>query len=447
MNPHFAGKFNDLGYVHDGFADNDTLYAAHIYAGLFSIVDMSNKTHPKLINTQVTPGQFTHNTWLTDDHKTLLTTDEVNNSFLTAYDISDPTDIRFLDKIQSNPGSNSVVHNTHVRKNFAVTSWYKDGITIVDASRPGNLIQVGNFDTYADSGSGEDGCWGVYPFFPSGTIIASNITGAGTNDGELFILTPKYVRGCYLEGLVTNAVTGYPIPNVHIVIASTTVSDNTGATGRYAVGQVTPGLFTVNVSKTGYEPFQTEALLENGVLTALDVVLYPTGSLTVHGTVFQSDDVTPVPGATVWLYGASQQYSAISNGLGNYTISGVIPGLYMIAASEKDQGLASIYNFSLLADTTLNLSLIQFVHRESGLTNKLEVRPNPFSGQAEILYQSNGSNADVQVFNALGRFIETIRLDGDKNATSVGAQYPPGIYFIRYNEPNNLRQPLKFVKL
>ena len=75
-NPTYVGKFDQLGYVHDGYADNDTLYAAHIYAGQLSIVDMSDKGNPVVLGTVETPSKFTHNAWLLDDHKHILTTDE-----------------------------------------------------------------------------------------------------------------------------------------------------------------------------------------------------------------------------------------------------------------------------------------------------------------------------------------------------------------------------------
>lgn len=79
-------------------------------------------------------------------------TDEINNSFLTAYDITDLGNITELDKIKTNPGSNSIVHNVHVSKDsFAVTSWYTEGFNIVDVSRPHNLIEVGKYDTYSGS--------------------------------------------------------------------------------------------------------------------------------------------------------------------------------------------------------------------------------------------------------------------------------------------------------
>lgn len=50
-NPVYVGKYNQLGYIHDGYAENDTMYAGHIYAGYFSVVNMANKAAPELINT------------------------------------------------------------------------------------------------------------------------------------------------------------------------------------------------------------------------------------------------------------------------------------------------------------------------------------------------------------------------------------------------------------
>ncbi|MFN8332397.1 MAG: hypothetical protein U0T81_14465 [Saprospiraceae bacterium] len=53
---------------------------------------------------------------------------------------------------------------------------------------------------------------GVSPFLPSSLIVASNI-----EDG-LFILKPDYQRACYLEGLVTDTITGLRINNVSVKI-------------------------------------------------------------------------------------------------------------------------------------------------------------------------------------------------------------------------------------
>lgn len=274
-NPTYAGTYNAIGYVHDGYTNNDTMYSAHIYQGQVSIVYMGNKSSPVTLGTFNTPNNFPHNTWRSGNM--LLTTDEVSNSFLSAYDISDPSDPVLLDKIQSNPGSGSIVHNTHAINEYAVTSWYKDGVVIVDFSRPDNLIQVGNYDTYPNQGgNGFEGCWGVYPYLPSGNLLISNIRAYGTNNGEMMVLTPTYVRGCYLEGTVTNSQNGDPIPGAQVTIVGGP-SEFSQQNGQYKMGQAQAGTFTVNAFKAGFQPYSTTATLSNGTLTILDIQLTPIG--------------------------------------------------------------------------------------------------------------------------------------------------------------------------
>jgi hypothetical protein len=86
-------------------------------------------------------------------------------------------------------------------------------VNIVDVTRPENMVETGKYDTYPQgSGGSFDGCWGVYPFLPSGNLVVSNIT-----PGELWILTPSYQRACYLEGKITDASTGAPISGAQVL--------------------------------------------------------------------------------------------------------------------------------------------------------------------------------------------------------------------------------------
>ena len=276
----YVGNYHDpiggqTAYVHDGYVRNDTMYDCHIYKGFTNIVDFKDKKNPKLLGTVITPGKFTHNSWLNESGKVMFTTDEVKNSFLTAYDISDPSNIKLLDKIQSNPGSNSIVHNTHIIKvgngEFAVTSWYRDGFTIVDVTRPANLVQVGNYDTYSGVGEGFNGDWGVYPYFPSGTIVVSNI-----EDG-LYVFTPTYTQACYFEGIVTDSLTGLPINGASVKISGTTVSELTSVAGAYAAGLPAPGgSYTVTYAAAKYRTQVISGVqLSGGVLTLKNVQLVP----------------------------------------------------------------------------------------------------------------------------------------------------------------------------
>ncbi|MBL7929170.1 MAG: choice-of-anchor B family protein [Bacteroidia bacterium] len=337
-NPNYLGhtptQGNNNSYVHDGYVRNDTLYAGHIYAGEMRIYNCINKANPVLLATQVTPGEFTHNTWLTQDSRYVLTTDEVNNSYLVSYDISDLQNIQEVARFQTTPGSNSIVHNTHVLSvnggEFAVTSWYKDGVVINDVTRPQNLVQVGRYDTYTQgSGGGFNGCWGVYPFLPSGTIVASDI------DNGLFVLTPTYVRACYLEGIVTDSVTGLPINNASVQITSLSITVNSKISGDYKTGTAQAGTYSVTVTKAGYFPKTiTGVTLNNGVVTILDVELSPLSTVVLTGQVIDAVTQNPVPNAHVSITNSQYQYTGLADANGNFIFSNFISATYDISAGQ-----------------------------------------------------------------------------------------------------------------
>lgn len=338
-NPTFAGNTYDTGgnvdsYIHDGYVRNDTLWAGYIYAGYFGVIDVSNKANPVLLTTQNTPTNFTHNTWLSGDGRTLFTTDETNNSFLTSYDISDISNIKELDRIQSNPGSNVIVHNTHiVNKNgadFAVTSWYKDGVVITDVSRPDNLINVGFYDTFTQgAGAGFDGDWGVYPFLPSGNLVCSDISNG------LYVLAPTYIRACYLEGLVTDSISGTPLNNVTVQILATTVSDATKLTGLYKTGYEAAGTYDVQFSKAGYiTKTITGVTLTNGLVTTLNVQLTSQPTIAISGQVTNSINGNPIPNAHVLITNNSFSFDLTTDAIGNFSVNNFYAETYSIFCGE-----------------------------------------------------------------------------------------------------------------
>ena len=62
---------------------------------------------------------------------------------VTSYDVSNLNDIEELDRIQAwSSNTNVVPHNTHVNGDFLITSYYADGVSVVAASHPSNLIEV-----------------------------------------------------------------------------------------------------------------------------------------------------------------------------------------------------------------------------------------------------------------------------------------------------------------
>ncbi len=334
-NPAYAGTYaypsgGVSSYVHDGYVRNDTLWECHISSGFFAAVDVTDKSNPLLISTQGTPGFATHNDWLSDDGKTLFVTDEITNSALLSYDVSNLPNIPLLDKIQLTPGSGSVVHNTHVINDYCVTSWYKDGLAIVDGHRPGNLVVVGCYDTYPQgSGDGYNGCWGVYPYLPSGTILASDI------DNGLFVLTPDYRRACYLEGVVTDSLCGSPLYNVKVELQGSAVSCFSDLSGEYRTGTPDSGSYTVVVSAPGYVTRTvTGVTLSPGLITNLNVKLFSSSTVTVDIDVLDAVTSTPVQNASVLIANDSVSFFINSDSSGHIHKCDLLSGIYNVTAGK-----------------------------------------------------------------------------------------------------------------
>jgi len=268
LHPQIIGSYN-TDYVHDGYVRNDTLWAAQISRGNFAVVDVADKSAPVVITTQETPSRFTHNCWLSDDGNYLFTTDERSSAFITSYDVSDLGNITEIDRWQAHPGSGLIPHNTYFVNNFLVTSYYKYGFNIIDATNPAHLVETGSYDTspFPDS-SGFAGCWGVYPYLPSGNILASDM------QAGLFVFTPEYVRGCYLSGVVTDVSHETPQADVSVEIMTTNYLEQTGADGSYKTGTADPGLYDVRFYRDGCLPkIVTGVDLQHGVVTTLNVAL------------------------------------------------------------------------------------------------------------------------------------------------------------------------------
>jgi choice-of-anchor B domain-containing protein len=300
-NPQLIGVYKNSqpgagnkAYVHDGYVRNDTLYSCHIYSGYVNVVKFNNvgDSVNYLAPSITTPTAFPHNTWLNASSKNVFTTDENGGSFLGCYDISNLSNVQEADRIQSqNQNSGSVVHNTHVLKNnvgeFAVTSWYRDGIVITDVTRPTNIVNVGWYDTYtAGGGSGFDGCWGVYPFLPSGRLVTSG------RDNTLHVLTPTYKRACYYEGTVVDSITNLPIPNASVDVLQKNVVTN--LSGQFKTGSVDTQV-VITAQKSGYitKTF-TKNLSRAGVVNDI-IRLAPISSGLINSIVANNIELYPNP--------------------------------------------------------------------------------------------------------------------------------------------------------
>jgi choice-of-anchor B domain-containing protein len=182
------------GYIHDVFVENHIAYCSHGNRGLY-IYDMSPLTDPPgapgvPMELAVIDGYdfegYNHSSWVSGN--TIVFADETHGSPLTIADISELDNIQIKDYFYSNllnvpdPFSSMnpagpIPHNPFIVGNLCIVSYYHDGISVFDISNPENVVQVGYYDTdlVSTDYGGYDGCWGVYPFLPSGRIIGSDV--------------------------------------------------------------------------------------------------------------------------------------------------------------------------------------------------------------------------------------------------------------------------------
>lgn len=328
--PNLVGQYTSR-YVHDVYVRNNLAYLGEINDGRLTVLDVTNKSNIITLGTTTYQNSFTHNTWLNDAGNVCFTTDELAEAYVYSWDVSNPSNLNILDGIRSSLSNGTATpHNVHVKDDYLVISYYRDGMVVVDASRPHNLIEVGYYDTSPLSGGGYDANWGAYPFFPSGTAIASD------QDDGLFVFDINYIRGCYLEGQVTDAVSGLPIYGASIDILTTSANDASDANGEYATGLVDAGTYTVTYSKFGYQDSTITVNLSNGQLVIRDIPLRPLNRVEVTVNVIEAGTGSPIPSAEVLFIETSGAIQApyTTNSNGQVNDQNFIAGSYNVIAGK-----------------------------------------------------------------------------------------------------------------
>ena len=183
------------GYFHDIYVRNHIAYCSHGGNGLW-VYDFSNLDSIQALgNLTSYPEQgYNHSSWLNEDGTQLVFADETHGTSLKLADVSSLENIQILDLFRSEllapAATNSIAHNPFIRDQYIIASYYHDGVQVFDFSNPEEVERIAYYDTYPENQnySGYEGCWGVYPFLPSGNIIASDISHG------LFVLSADSIR-------------------------------------------------------------------------------------------------------------------------------------------------------------------------------------------------------------------------------------------------------------
>ena len=200
-NPVFAGCFAADGYTHDTqsviyrgpdarFSGREICFSCN--EDTLTIVDVGDKRSPVMLSRTTYEGAvYTHQGWLTEDHRHFLLDDELDeqeSGVRTSTYIFDVSDLRSPKLIGVYRGETQAIdHNLYTKGDRVYEANYRAGLRILDSSRvaDGELREIAFFDVYPAGDEAEfNGAWSSYPYFASGIVIVSGI------EQGLFVLRP-----------------------------------------------------------------------------------------------------------------------------------------------------------------------------------------------------------------------------------------------------------------
>jgi choice-of-anchor B domain-containing protein len=168
--------WNTVGGVHDAYTVGNITYTNDVNA--MHIIDFTNVAAPQLLGSLTNypqPG-YNHSGWLHDNGWLYVMADETHGTDLKLFDVSDPTDIQFIDTIGTDRGPGSIPHNPCFQGDLLHVAWYEDGYWLWDVGDPANAQLIGYHDMHPEPYSfSYKGAWGVYPYLPSGHVLISEM--------------------------------------------------------------------------------------------------------------------------------------------------------------------------------------------------------------------------------------------------------------------------------
>ena len=268
-NPTYAGCYSDDGYTHDSqcviYNGSDDEYVGREICfssneDTVTITDVTNKNNPTTISINGYQGaQYTHQGWLTEDHKYFLCNDELDEYYdgvNTSTYIWDVTSLEnpVLINVHDH-GTPNIDHNLYIEDNYVYQSHYTAGLRIHDISNisDGQMEEVAFFDIHPENNSVSfDGTWSNYPFFDNNIIIVSGIGDNGnTESGGLFVLEfnePAFpqLSLTYDDSIMETTLTEGSSQNYLLQLS------NTGEEGSTLSYDITSSAFTTNLGSDSF---------------------------------------------------------------------------------------------------------------------------------------------------------------------------------------------------
>ena len=260
-------------YVHDSYTRNGILFASNINNnGHVDIWSLASRSNPHLITQLIYPNGFSHNSGISDNNNFLYTTDEITGATVKTWDISvlwdnDSSNNSFIELKSEYIGNRSqIAHNIHINGSYAYLSHYAEGVKVLDLNNPAEPVEVGYYDTHLPPDNGFVGDWGVYPHFPSGTFVVSDI------EAGLYVFRFDTVAWGGIRGIVKDGQSGDSLDNAHVFFLEANKEIVSDSTGEYHL-KTNAGMHHLVVSRIGFFPETLEVQLSAHEISNVNISL------------------------------------------------------------------------------------------------------------------------------------------------------------------------------
>ncbi|MHB1142347.1 MAG: carboxypeptidase regulatory-like domain-containing protein [Sulfuricaulis sp.] len=239
-----------------------------------------------------------------------------------------------------------------------------------------------------------------------------------------------------ISGYVVRAGSTEPIAGAQITLAERPgTSVLTNSAGYFLISSLPPGTYTVTASKTGYNAASLVTSAQGGQVTlagtlALDLA---TQSGIVAGKVYDAQDLTALPGASVTLTGGAV-HSTVTGADGTFNLGTLAPGNYSVAIALNGyvmvNGTATVVGGQTL---TINQGLIKsggFQDAEPGTISGTVIDAGTGLPIAGAVFDLGNGFSDVS--SATGQFTIPNVPRGNYTATLSATGYVSQAYIVSF---------------
>ena len=305
-------------YVHDCVLVGNRLYASAVYIGTERAIDITDPAAPVEVTAWSYPGAFyAHSSWPDASGRWLYLADEQNGQNLRVFDLANLLSPQLVNGFTCNP--QAIVHNPRVKGNTLYLANYTEGVRVLDLSDPVHPAEFAWIDTYPGLSGGYGGVWEVCPYFPSGTVIASDM------ESGLYVFRPQTDYGVLRVKVVDGL--GTPMADQPVALVSQGDSLRTPADG---IVQFAPssGLHTVQARRFGFFDAVATRPVSVGSRDTVTLVMVERPAAALTGTVSDALTHAPLEEAEVTL--AYTPRHAHTDALGHFDLGQVPDDYYQL---------------------------------------------------------------------------------------------------------------------